>query len=102
MENANRSEQLAPNQGGKYAGFGSSYDPPQPDNVLDDPIASLSKGWSIFSSFAIQGAKLAVSGAETLGKTVTENVIKPTAAAVRDPDFQQNLTSYVGTIGQKV
>ncbi|KAJ3302769.1 hypothetical protein HDV03_004586 [Kappamyces sp. JEL0829] len=102
MENLSRPEHLPPNQGGKYAGFGSSYEPPEPDSTFDDPLASFSKGWSVFSSFAVQGAKLAVSGAETLGKTVTESVIKPTAAAVRDPDFQQNLSTYVGTIGQKV
>ncbi|KAJ3360525.1 hypothetical protein HDU91_004549 [Kappamyces sp. JEL0680] len=110
MENLSRPEHLPPNQGGKYAGFGSSCmltdlivdEPPEPDSTFDDPLASFSKGWSVFSSFAVQGAKLAVSGAETLGKTVTESVIKPTAAAVRDPDFQQNLSTYVGTIGQKV
>lgn len=56
----------------------------------------------MLSSFALQGAKLAVSGAETLGKTVTENVIKPTTTAVRDPNFNQNVSSYVGTFTQKV
>jgi ADP-ribosylation factor GTPase-activating protein 1 len=56
----------------------------------------------MFSSFALQGAKIAVSGAETLGKTVTESVIKPTATAIRDPDFNKNMQSYVITLSQKV
>jgi hypothetical protein len=69
---------------------------------LDDPIASLQKGWSMFSSFAMQGAKLAVSGAETIGKTVTETVIKPTTTAIRDPNFNNNMSSYVSQFQQKV
>ena len=79
-----------------------NVDEPQESNPLDDPLASLQKGWSIFSSFALQGAKIAVSGAETLGKTVTESVIKPTATAIRDPDFNKNMQSYVTTFSQKV
>ncbi|KAJ3271338.1 hypothetical protein HDV01_006843 [Terramyces sp. JEL0728] len=101
-ENKNRPDNLPPSAGGKYGGFGNSYEPPKKElNPLDDPMATISKGWSMFSSFAVQGAKLAVSGAETLGKTVNEQVIKPTTAAVRDPEFNNNISSYVSNIGQK-
>lgn len=56
----------------------------------------------MFSSYAIQGAKLAVSGAEQVGKIASENVIKPTTTAIRDPNFQSNMSTYVNTFGQKV
>jgi ADP-ribosylation factor GTPase-activating protein 1 len=98
----NRPDNVPPSQGGRYTGFGSTYDPPTSDNPLEDPLASLQKGWSMFSSIALQGAKLAVSGAETLGKTVTETVIKPTTTAIRDPNFNNNVTAYVSNLQQKV
>lgn len=65
-------------------------------------MATISKGWSVFSSFAMQGAKIAVAGAETIGKTVTSNVINPTTSAIRDPDFTQNVSQYASTFTQKV
>ncbi|KAI8900804.1 hypothetical protein BC833DRAFT_580584 [Globomyces pollinis-pini] len=101
-ENANRPDNLPPSQGGKYAGFGSSYEPPASNDPFDDPIASLSKGWSMLSTFANQAAKIAVNGAETLGKTVNETVIKPTTTAVRDPEFGNKMESYINNFGQKV
>lgn len=45
-----------------------------PDNLLEDPVATLTKGWSLFTTYASKGAKLAVNGAETLGRTLNENV----------------------------
>lgn len=45
---------------------------------------------------------MAVSGVESLGKAATENVINPATTALRDPNLQQNVSSYVGTFGQKV
>ena len=41
----------------------------------DDPLAAVAKGWGMLSSFAMASAKLAVKGAETLGKTVNEKVV---------------------------
>ena len=101
----NRPDDLPPSQGGKYSGFGSSPFEPEnneSDGLLEDPIASLSKGWSVFSSFAMKGAKLAVAGAENLGKSVASNVIAPTTATIRDPHFNQNVSSYVSSLTQKV
>ncbi|KAF9980514.1 Zn finger-containing GTPase- Activating Protein for ARF, partial [Mortierella antarctica] len=85
-ENANRSENLPPSQGGKYAGFGNSPAVPQRNDALDvndilnDPAAALSKGWSLLSTTLVAGASM-----------INENVIKPTAATVSDPDFQNKV-----------
>jgi ADP-ribosylation factor GTPase-activating protein 1 len=67
-ENASRSADLAPSQGGKYAGFGSSpapssnnnddmSSPPAIDDFQKDPVAALTKGFGwLGSSFAKQAA----------------------------------------------
>lgn len=67
-ENASRPEGLAPSQGGKYAGFGSSpapthnnnddmSSPPAIDEFQKDPVAALTKGFGwLGSSFAKQAA----------------------------------------------
>ncbi|KAJ3011149.1 Zn finger-containing GTPase- Activating Protein for ARF [Thoreauomyces humboldtii] len=120
-ENANRSTEVPPNQGGKYQGFGNSaYTPPSANNggggnvnILDDPIAAVSKGWSflaptltslagVLGNAVVEGSKLAAQGAEQLGQKVAENVIQPTAAAVRDPNFKDNLSRSVTSFGSKV
>jgi ADP-ribosylation factor GTPase-activating protein 1 len=67
-ENANRSADLHPSQGGKYAGFGSApppsknnnddmSSPPAIDDFQKDPVAALTKGFGwLGSSFAKQAA----------------------------------------------
>ncbi|KAJ3411742.1 ADP-ribosylation factor GTPase-activating protein 1 [Chytridiales sp. JEL 0842] len=104
-ENDMKSDKLPPSQGGKYVGFGSSYTPPvdkSSDDILADPLNTLSKGWGfalgVLGSTVAKGAELAVSGAETLGQTLTDNVIKPTTTALRDPNFQQNLTGTISAL----
>jgi ADP-ribosylation factor GTPase-activating protein 1 len=84
---------------------------------LEDPIASLSKGFgwlsanastafSVLGTKVQEGAKLAAIGAEKVGTTLNENVIKPTATAIQDPKARESLTTnvgtYVSTFGQKV
>ncbi|KND01649.1 uncharacterized protein SPPG_03446 [Spizellomyces punctatus DAOM BR117] len=117
QENSNRSADLPPSQGGRYAGFGNTnYTPannPGSANLLEDPLAALSKGWSflaptvtsvvgVLGNTVVEGAKLAVSGAEMVGQKVAENVIQPTATAVRDPNFKDNITRSVSTLGNRV
>lgn len=76
-ENANRSEDLAPNQGGKYGGFGSEPDqwknnndepgaPPEIADFQKDPVAALTKG------FGWLGASVS-----KVGKTGYEGWVKP-------------------------
>ncbi|KAF9169329.1 Zn finger-containing GTPase- Activating Protein for ARF [Mortierella sp. AD011] len=96
-ENASRPEGLPPSQGGKYAGFGNTpavqqrNDTLDVNDILNDPAAALSKGWNLLSTTLVAGASM-----------INENVIKPTAATVTDPEFQSKVGGYVSSIGQKV
>ena len=76
-ENANRRDDVAPNQGGKYAGFGSEPDswkknnnndeaPPELADFQKDPVAALTKG------FGWLGANVS-----KVGKTGYEGWVKP-------------------------
>jgi len=110
--NASRPDNLPPSQGGKYSGFGSSPSPPpqrdtgSPDSfalssqnlptfqdLSQNPMGALSKGWSIFSG--------AVAGA---GKTVNENILQPGMERVRAeaPGVQQRLGAFAGEAGKKL
>ncbi|KAJ3112096.1 hypothetical protein HK100_002451 [Physocladia obscura] len=101
-ENQNRPTNLPPSQGGKYAGFGSTPTPAPQSDLLTDPLQTLSLGWSMFSSTVAKATSVAVSGAEQLGQTLTENVIKPTTTALRDPNLSNNLSSTLNTFGHVV
>ncbi|KAJ3107179.1 hypothetical protein HDU97_004599 [Phlyctochytrium planicorne] len=72
------------------------------DALVSDALGSLSLGWSFLSSAVSKGAELAVSGAESIGQQLTETVIKPTAAAIRDPEFKTNVSSTLNSIQSKV
>lgn len=61
------------------------------NDIINDPAAALSKGWNLFSTTLAAGATM-----------INENVIKPTAATVTDPEFQSKVGGYVSSIGQKV
>jgi ADP-ribosylation factor GTPase-activating protein 1 len=104
--NSSRPDDLPPSQGGRYQGFGNTPDPP-PDSqhpsygltsraaptlsdMQENPMAALSKGWSLFSS-AVVGASRAVS----------ENVIQPGVERVTDPTFQASVRGYVGEAGRR-
>jgi ADP-ribosylation factor GTPase-activating protein 1 len=85
------------NQTRKYEGFGSSaYTPPSQNqepfgDILDDPVAAISKGFGWLSSTAV-----------ALGSTLNEKVIQPTTNKINDPEFQQNVSSYMNSITTKV
>ncbi|KAL2065246.1 hypothetical protein VTL71DRAFT_2915 [Oculimacula yallundae] len=82
--NANRSADLPPSQGGKYAGFGSapierpSDEPKLPglDDLQRDPVAALTKGFGWFTTTVGKTAK-----------TVNEGYIQPTALKVAESDL---------------
>ncbi|KAJ7490272.1 ArfGap-domain-containing protein [Mycena galericulata] len=98
--NASRPAELPPSQGGRYQGFGNTPSPASPSqhpsyglssaaapsfsDIQENPVAALSKGWSLFSA-AVVGAS----------RVVSENVIQPGMERVRDPTLQANVLGYV-------
>lgn len=103
--NDSRPDDLPPSQGGRYTGFGSTPTP-QPDQhpsyglssanapnlteLQQNPVAAISKGWSLFAA-AVVGAS----------KVVSENVIQPGVEKVTDPNFQASVKGYVGEAQKK-
>ncbi|CAG8682405.1 7622_t:CDS:1, partial [Racocetra fulgida] len=100
--NENRPDNVPPSQGGKYTGFGNpaftnepsttSKSAPDLDELIKNPVGALTKGLNFLGYHVVEGAKLAAQGAETLGHTVNEHVIKPTTDKVRDPEFTQQIS----------
>jgi len=104
--NASRPDNLPPSLGGRYQGFGSTPEPPADSQhpsygltshaaptlseLQENPMATLSKGWSLFSS-AVVGAS----------RVVSENVIQPGVERVTDPTFQASVRGYVGEAGRR-
>nr|CAG8583812.1 7737_t:CDS:2 [Entrophospora candida] len=87
--NETRSDYLPPNQGDL-------------NDLMNDPVGVFTKGLNFLGQSMVEGAKLAAQGAETLGQTVNERVIKPTTEKVRDPEFTQQISGYVSGISKTV
>ncbi|KAI0720332.1 ArfGap-domain-containing protein [Cerioporus squamosus] len=106
QSNASRPADLPPSQGGRYQGFGNTPTPPpgaqHPSfglssanaptltDLQENPVAALSKGWSLFSA--------AVAGAS---RAVAENVIQPGLEKVNDPNFQAGVRGVVADVGKR-
>ncbi|GAA5922769.1 uncharacterized protein JCM15063_003420 [Sporobolomyces koalae] len=98
--NAQRSADLPPSQGGRYSGFGSQPQPRNDDNInplssralpglddlRDDPVRALGKGWGFL------GAALGA-----VGKTVNESVIQPGLERAHDPNLQSQFSTFLST-----
>lgn len=95
--NDSRPADLPPSQGGRYTGFGSTPTPPPANQnplssanapslaeLQENPVAAISKGWSLFAA--------AVAGAS---RVVQENVIQPGVEKVTDPNFQASVKGYM-------
>ncbi|KAJ1975544.1 Zn finger-containing GTPase- Activating Protein for ARF [Dimargaris xerosporica] len=104
--NQSRPEDLPPSQGGRYVGFGNTPTPaagPGQDSsfsaqdLLNDPSQLLHKGWSLFSS----SAQIALEMAGTVGDKLVHHVVQPTAEAIQDPNFKENVRGYVTDLGQR-
>lgn len=109
-ENASRPENLPPNQGGKYAGFGYSRDPPprsQSHELFDTVQSSLASGWSVFSKVAnvakenaLKYGSLASQKVVEVSGTVTDKVREGTLLEGVGSQVT-NLASKVGDVGRK-
>ncbi|KAI3644845.1 hypothetical protein MP228_011009 [Amoeboaphelidium protococcarum] len=107
-ENSQRPVDLPPNQGGKYQGFGSDYQGPSTskgrneEDILSDAVSAFSKGWSVFGAKAVEWGRYAATQAESIGKDINTNVIKPTASKLQDPNLRQNLSNQLNSIGKNI
>lgn len=102
-ENANRPDNVPPNQGGKYGGFGYQMDPPPKSSsqeLFDTAVSSLASGWSIFSSSASKIASKATENAIKIGGLATQKVRDGTL--LEDVGAQVNhLVTKVGDITRR-
>ncbi|XP_053974276.1 ADP-ribosylation factor GTPase-activating protein 1-like isoform X1 [Hylaeus volcanicus] len=102
-ENANRPDNVPPNQGGKYGGFGYQMDPPprsSSQEFFDTAVSSLASGWSMFSSSASKIASKATENAIRIGELATQKVREGTL--LEDVGAQVNsLAAKVGDLGRK-
>ncbi|ANB13619.1 Gcs1p [Sugiyamaella lignohabitans] len=103
-KNSGRPDNLPPSQGGKYSGFGSTP-PPQTssgsgsgglgslsiDDLQKDPLGSLTKGWSLFSSAVTK----------SVGE-VSESYIKPGMRNFAESDVGANARKAMVQFGQKM
>lgn len=109
-ENASRPENLPPNQGGKYAGFGYSKDPPprsQSHEIFDTVQSSFSSGWNVFSKVA----NVAKENALKYGSLASQKVVEVSSNVtdkVKEGSLLEgvgsqvtNLASKVGEVGRK-
>ncbi|XP_011299528.1 ADP-ribosylation factor GTPase-activating protein 1 [Fopius arisanus] len=102
-ENANRPDDLPPNQGGKYSGFGYQMDAPPKSTsqeFFDTAVSSLASGWSVFSSTASKVASKATENAIKIGGIASQKVRDGTL--LEDVGAQvNNLASKVGDLGRR-
>ncbi|XP_034950191.1 ADP-ribosylation factor GTPase-activating protein 1 [Chelonus insularis] len=96
-ENANRPDNLPPNQGGKYGGFGYQMDPlpkSTSQEFFDTAVSSLANGWSIFSSSASKIACKATENAIKIGGIASQKV--------RDGTLLEDVSAQVNSLASKV
>lgn len=102
-ENASRPDNIPPNQGGKYGGFGYQMDPPPrstSQELFDTAVSSLASGWSIFSSSASKIASKATENAIKIGELASQKVRDGTL--LEDVGAQVNsLAAKVGDLGRR-
>lgn len=92
--NAGRPSHVPPNQGGKYAGFGSTpAEPSGPanDNPLEDVAATITRSFWGFASTVTRAAK-----------TANEQFIQPTAQKIAESEITKKTIENAATLGQKV
>ncbi|KAI9478844.1 MAG: hypothetical protein EXX96DRAFT_261677 [Benjaminiella poitrasii] len=115
--NDSRDSTIPPSQGGKYTGFGNpAYENEHNsrnassgmDDILNDPMQAITKGWSLLSmgmeelgKVAAEGVKVAAQSAGHFSRYANENYVKPAQNQWNDPDFRNNVNGYVQTLSEK-
>ncbi|CAH1774977.1 unnamed protein product [Owenia fusiformis] len=105
-ENASRPEGVAPSEGGKYVGFGSSPAPQKQNNdLLEGTLSSLSSGWASFSVGASKFASVATEKATKLAATTaqkTKEISHSMNEKVKDGKVFDNVSNSLTNFGTKV
>lgn len=107
-ENFSRPENLPPNQGGRYGGFGYQMEAPPKSSsqeFFDTAVSSLASGWSVFSSSASKIATKATENAIKIGGYATQKVSEISETVgdkVREGTLLNDVGSQVNTLAAKV
>jgi hypothetical protein len=79
------------------------------NEIINDPMQALTKGWSLLSvgvdglsKAAFEGAKYAAHGAEQFTKYANENYVRPASQHLADPNLRNNVSTYVSNLSKKV
>ncbi|XP_067002898.2 ADP-ribosylation factor GTPase-activating protein 1 [Anabrus simplex] len=108
QENSMRPDDVPPNQGGRYAGFGYTMEAPprsSSQEFFDTAVSSLASGWSVFSSSATKIASKATEGAIKIGGIASQKVAEISVTVgdkVKDGKLLEDLSSQVSNITTKV
>lgn len=103
-ENASRPENLPPNQGGKYSGFGYTMDPPprsQSHELFDTVQSSIATGWNVFSKVA----NVAKENALKYGSMASQKVVEVSSTVtdkVKEGTLLEGVGSGVSSLASKV
>lgn len=107
-ENAQKPENVPPNQGGKYSGFGFTKDPPprsQSHEIFDTTLSSLASGWNMFSIGATKVASVAKENAFKYGSLASQKVVEVSnnvSDKVKEGTLLESATKEVTNIAFKV
>lgn len=79
------------------------------NDLINDPMQALTKGWSLLSvgvgelsKVAAEGVRVAAQNAGEFGRYANENYVKPAQEQWNDPNFRNNVNGYVSAVTQKV
>lgn len=107
-ENATRPDNVPPNQGGKYSGFGYTMDPPPKSSsqeFFDSAVSSLASGWSVFSTSAVKIANIATEGAIKVGGMATQKVAEignTVGDKVKEGKLLEDVSTQVTSLASKM
>jgi ADP-ribosylation factor GTPase-activating protein 1 len=104
--NQSRPDDVAPSQGGRFTGFGNSPAPSDTsassgnflEDIQKDPLASLTKGWGLFTKTVTKGVDEATRGLED----VSESYIKPNMRNFAEGDLGNNARKAMMQFGQRM
>ncbi|KAI7850610.1 hypothetical protein BDC45DRAFT_518048 [Circinella umbellata] len=106
--NETRPDHLPPSQGGKFTGFGNpafenqsrKNDSPDLNDIINDPMQAINKGWSFLSYGMEELGKVAASGARVAAQQAGQ-FSRYANEQLNDPNLRNNVSEYVNTFSKK-